>query len=287
MACQAQGNVPVIRRSPWPLASARGGSRRSQVRPSLIVGSLAATSDGGEHRIPPVHEPNDLQGTRGGGADLGHLLRRPAHGVGLRRPVEPHHHLRNWYGFEAFASHVRDGQFHAYAFIEPNHRPPIHTPDRRSGEVSNRQHPGNSIVPADAYDDGTIRRRATPRPLKPHRDGVRGPSGTPARVRKNPLLITYDAPGGLSIMCAAAVRAAGRTDGLVSAVAALCSTAGSPVRFRSAGTSSPGRGCPALLRPRDGVRHRRQSCEHSGHTPPAVSRQTRSADRSRRGRSNV
>ena len=106
--------------------------------------------------------------------------------------------LRNWFGFDAFVSHVRDGQLPAYAFIEPNHRPPIHTPQRRSGDVSNSQHPGNSIVPADAYDDWDD---SSPG------DFSRGEALIATvyeALRANPhvfertlLLITYDEPGGL------------------------------------------------------------------------------------------
>src|SRR5664279_3862493 len=41
--------------------------------------------------------------------------------------------------------------------IEPNHRPPLHTPDhdpRLSGtpDLSNSQHPGNNVVPNEQYD---------------------------------------------------------------------------------------------------------------------------------------
>src|SRR5664279_4097519 len=41
--------------------------------------------------------------------------------------------------------------------IEPNHRPPLHTPDhdpRLGGtpDLSNSQHPGNNVVPNEQYD---------------------------------------------------------------------------------------------------------------------------------------
>jgi phospholipase C len=62
----------------------------------------------------------------------------------------------NWFRFDAFADHVAAGDLPAYSFIEPNHRPPLHTLDRTPviGErgVSNSQHPGNNLVDDAAYD---------------------------------------------------------------------------------------------------------------------------------------
>ncbi len=139
--------------------------------------------------------------------------------------------------------------------------------------MSNSQHPGNSIVPADAYDDWDD---ASPGDFGRAEELIatvyEALRAHPHVFERTLLLITYDEPGGLfDHVPPPRCRAAGRTDGLVSAVAAVSAPPPvAPVRFRSAGTSSPGRGCLALHRPRDGVRRRPRSCEHSGHTPPAV-----------------
>jgi phospholipase C len=68
----------------------------------------------------------------------------------------PDRHAK-WFCIDEFADHVNAGQLAAYTFIEPNHRPPVHTLDRiaavggRTG-VSNSQHPENNLVDDDAYD---------------------------------------------------------------------------------------------------------------------------------------
>jgi len=63
----------------------------------------------------------------------------------------------NWYPLARFFEHVADGALPSYAFLEPNHRPPLHTPDhdpRLGGtpDLSNSQHPGNNVVPNEQYD---------------------------------------------------------------------------------------------------------------------------------------
>ena len=62
----------------------------------------------------------------------------------------------NWYEFPTFADHVRAGSLPAYSFIEPNHRPPVHTlkhdPVVGSADVSDNQHPGNNLVSNSVYD---------------------------------------------------------------------------------------------------------------------------------------
>ena len=108
----------------------------------------------------------------------------------------------NWYQFPDFFDHVAQDKLPTYSFIEPNHRPPVHTPDRGPiiGQpgVSNSQHPGNNPVTNDAYD-GYVATGDT--------DFNRGEQLIAAiyeALRKNPalfektvLLITYDEHGGL------------------------------------------------------------------------------------------
>ncbi|MCU1658153.1 MAG: hypothetical protein JWO57_2809 [Pseudonocardiales bacterium] len=63
----------------------------------------------------------------------------------------------NWYPTNRFAEHVAAGTLPHYSFIEPNHRPPLHTLDRNPSfggtpSLSNSQHPENNIVSDSAYD---------------------------------------------------------------------------------------------------------------------------------------
>jgi phospholipase C len=111
----------------------------------------------------------------------------------------------NWFRFDAFADHVAAGDLPAYSFIEPNHRPPLHTLDRLPGigdpGVSNSQHPGNNLVEDAAYD-------LFPQDLPEGEDTdfARGEAliatiyealrANPAVFERSVLLITYDEHGG-------------------------------------------------------------------------------------------
>lgn len=70
----------------------------------------------------------------------------------------PERHAQ-WFPYGDFAEHVAAGELPAYSFIEPNHRPPLHTWDhnRLTGapDVSDNQHPENNLVPNDSYDSYT------------------------------------------------------------------------------------------------------------------------------------
>ena len=67
----------------------------------------------------------------------------------------PARHAR-WFEFGHFADHVASGSLPQYSFIEPNHRPPLHTLDHDPvigvPDVSDSQHPENNLVSNDAYD---------------------------------------------------------------------------------------------------------------------------------------
>jgi phospholipase C len=67
----------------------------------------------------------------------------------------PDRHAR-WYPLNEFARHVRAGRLPAYSFIEPNHRPPLHTLDHApvigTPSISNSQHPENNLVSDTSYD---------------------------------------------------------------------------------------------------------------------------------------
>ena len=57
------------------------------------------------------------------------------------------------------------GDLPAYTFIEPNHRPPLHTLDHApvigAPDLSDSQHPENNLVSNAAYDSSAARRVAT------------------------------------------------------------------------------------------------------------------------------
>ncbi|HEX3732994.1 MAG TPA: alkaline phosphatase family protein, partial [Mycobacteriales bacterium] len=67
----------------------------------------------------------------------------------------PERHAR-WFGLDQFVRHVKDGRLPAYSFLEPNHRPPLHTPDYApvvgAPSISNSQHPENNLIADSHYD---------------------------------------------------------------------------------------------------------------------------------------
>jgi phospholipase C len=120
----------------------------------------------------------------------------------FRRLWETDERHSNWFDFGAFADHVAAGQLATYSFIEPNHRPPLHTLDHApvvgDPAVSNSQHPGNNLVSNDAYDSA---------PANPPSDFDRAEAliasvyetlrAKPEIFERSILLVTYDEHGGL------------------------------------------------------------------------------------------
>jgi phospholipase C len=113
----------------------------------------------------------------------------------------PERHAK-WFPLDRFAGHVAAGELTAYTFIEPNHRPPLHTLDHEpligAPDLSNSQHPENNLVSNAAYDDFRLRGESdftraerliatTYQALRAH----------PDVFDKTLLLITYDEHGGL------------------------------------------------------------------------------------------
>ena len=106
----------------------------------------------------------------------------------------------NWFPAAKFAVHAAAGDLAAYSFIEPNHRPPLHTVpfDPAAPGVSNSQHPDNNRIGNDAYDAD---------PDTADTDFARGEAliaSVYEALRANPdlfsrtmLVITYDEHGGL------------------------------------------------------------------------------------------
>jgi phospholipase C len=108
----------------------------------------------------------------------------------------------NWFEFTEFAQHVAQDKLATYSFIEPNHRPPLHTMDHApvvgSPDVSNNQHPGNNHVSNAAYDTWTA---TTPTDFSRAEQLIatvyEALRSNPAVFEKSVLLITYDEHGGL------------------------------------------------------------------------------------------
>ena len=113
----------------------------------------------------------------------------------------PERHAK-WFPLDTFTSHVAAGDLAPYTFIEPNHRPPLHTLDHEpvvgSPDLSNSQHPENNLVSNAAYDTFTLTGES---------DFTRGEHlvatiyealrARPDVFDKTLLLITYDEHGGL------------------------------------------------------------------------------------------
>ncbi|QDP95646.1 hypothetical protein FOE78_06755 [Microlunatus elymi] len=113
----------------------------------------------------------------------------------------PERHAR-WFPLADFARHVAEGSLPNYTFIEPNHRPPLHTLDHEPlvgvPDVSNNQHPENNLVSDAAYDgfvdDGDTDFARAEQLLAMVYEALRG---NPALFEHTVLLVTYDEHGGL------------------------------------------------------------------------------------------
>jgi len=107
-----------------------------------------------------------------------------------------------WFTLDAFTSHVAAGDLAPYTFIEPNHRPPLHTLDHTPvvGEpgLSNNQHPENNLVSNAAYDDFTLTGESDfTRAERLTATVYEALRARPDVFDKTLLLVTYDEHGGL------------------------------------------------------------------------------------------
>ncbi len=108
----------------------------------------------------------------------------------------------NWHNVADFAVHAAAGTLPAYSFIEPNHRPPLHTLDHAplvgTPDVSDSQHPGNNLVQDGGYDafdsDADTDFARGDALIATVYEALRG---NPALFERSILLITYDEHGGL------------------------------------------------------------------------------------------
>ncbi len=107
-----------------------------------------------------------------------------------------------WFPLDRFAKHVAAHQLPAYTFIEPNHRPPLHTLDHApligDPDLSNSQHPENNLVTDAAYDTFTLQGESdftrAERLIATVYEALRA---HPEVFQRTVLLITYDEHGGL------------------------------------------------------------------------------------------
>jgi phospholipase C len=108
----------------------------------------------------------------------------------------------NWFHLDDFVAHVTTGELPTYSFLEPNHRPPVHTLEYTlvtgSESVSNSQHPENNLVSDAAYDgyrddlDNDFTRAEAL--VATVYEALRA---NPTVFDRTMLLITYDEHGGL------------------------------------------------------------------------------------------
>ncbi len=110
--------------------------------------------------------------------------------------------LANWFEFSEFEAHATSGDLPSYTFIEPNHRPPLHTLDHAplvgDPDVSNSQHPGNNQVSNDKYDGfGTGQPTDFARAEALVASVYQALKANPEVFERTVLLITYDEHGGL------------------------------------------------------------------------------------------
>jgi phospholipase C len=107
-----------------------------------------------------------------------------------------------WFPLDQFAAHVAARELPAYTFIEPNHRPPLHTLDHApvigAPDVSNSQHPENNLVSDAAYDTFTPHGESdftrAERLIATIYEALRA---QPEMFKRTVLLVTHDEHGGL------------------------------------------------------------------------------------------
>jgi phospholipase C len=114
---------------------------------------------------------------------------------------KPERHAK-WFPLDQFADHVAADKLTAYTFIEPNHRPPLHTLDHEPlvgvPDLSNSQHPENNLVSNDAYNDFTLQGESDFTRAEGLIATIYEALRTHPQVfEKTLLLITYDEHGGL------------------------------------------------------------------------------------------
>jgi phospholipase C len=204
MACQPPGQMPVLGRlaSEFAVCTRWFCSVPGETWPNRNF-AHAATSDGETAiQIRPYTNRTIFEVLEDNGADW-RIYHDDTPQVWAFPALwdTPERHAK-WFPLDHFTRHVAAGELTAYTFIEPNHRPPLHTLDHDPligiPDVSNSQHPENNLVSNAAYDSFSLTGDC---------DLARGErliATVYEALRANPevfgrtlLLVTYDEHGGL------------------------------------------------------------------------------------------
>lgn len=204
MACQPPENVPVLAKlaAEFAVCSRWFCSVPGETWPNRNF-AHAATSDGQtEIQIRPYTNLTIFELLESAGADWRIFYDDTPQVWAFPRLWDTPSRHAKWFPLDQFAGHVAAGDLPAYTFIEPNHRPPLHTLDHApivgAADLSNSQHPENNLVSNAAYGNFT---------LEGESDFTRAEvliatiyealRAHPEVFDKTLLLITYDEHGGL------------------------------------------------------------------------------------------
>ena len=204
MACQPPENVPVLAKlaTEFGVCSRWFCSVPGETWPNRNF-AHAATSDGQtEIEIRPYTNRTIFELLESAGADW-RIFYDDTPQVWAFPALwdTPERHAK-WFPLDRFAGHVAAGELTAYTFIEPNHRPPLHTLDHEPligvPDLSNSQHPENNLVSDAAYNNFTLHGESdftrAERLVATIYEALRA---HPEVFDKTLLVITYDEHGGL------------------------------------------------------------------------------------------
>ena len=204
MACQPPGQVPVLARlaREFAVCTRWFGSVPGETWPNRNF-AHAATSDGDTAiETRPYTNRTIFELLEEHGADW-RIYHDDTPQVWAFPALwdTPERHAK-WFPLDRFAEHVAAGELAAYTFIEPNHRPPLHTLDHEPligvPDLSNSQHPENNLVSDAAYDTFTSRGESdftrAEQLIATIYEALRA---HPDMFDQTLLLVTYDEHGGL------------------------------------------------------------------------------------------
>jgi len=204
MACQPPAQVPVLSRLAMEFAVCTGWfcSVPGETWPNRNF-AHAATSDGETAiQIRPYTNRTIFEVLEEHGADW-RIYHDDTPQVWAFPALwdTPERHAR-WFPLDEFAAHAAAGDLPRYTFIEPNHRPPLHTLDHDpvigTPDVSNSQHPENNLVGDAAYDTfeltGDCDFTRAERLVATVYEALRA---NPELFGRTLLVVTYDEHGGL------------------------------------------------------------------------------------------
>jgi len=204
MACQPPENVPVLARlaTEFGVCSRWFCSVPGETWPNRNF-AHAATSDGETQiEIRPYTNRTIFELLEPAGADWRIFYDDTPQVWAFPKLWDTPDRHAKWFPMDRFADHVAAGELTSYTFIEPNHRPPLHTLDHAppigAPDLSNSQHPENNLVTNAAYDDFSLHGESdftrAERLIATIYEALRA---HPEVFDKTLLLITYDEHGGL------------------------------------------------------------------------------------------